>query len=826
MKKFSFLLFFIMAIKTVHADPGAIALSFSAEHDGTPVALDSIFIENLTQGASMMIYDDHVILTSGTTGFTGESPPDLFSLHVYPNPFMGKTTFEVFTPGRDYFNLEVFDLTGRRLASHEITLEQGHHQFTFFAGEQQSYVLAVGSGKFNQKRVMIQTGRGSSSFSRISYDGSFAKPKTEYAGSEVDFPYQHGDELRFTGYVTSNYGNKGSDVITDSPVSDAEYLFDVIFPLHTLSLSAEPMTAGTVHGCGEYEQNQDCIIEAVANEGFEFVGWAGHTDYLDDPDASSSTLTMPGYDLSITAVFEQKAFWYGDGVTDIDGNEYVTVIIGTQEWMAENLRVTKYSNGDVIPADLSDADWYHTTSGAYAVFPHEMVDGINSHEEMVAAYGKLYNWFAVDDTRGLCPPGWKVPNNDDWDQLKNFIIGMGHPNQDNNPAGAGNAMKSCRQVDSPLGGDCNTTEHPRWNPDDSHYGFDKFGFSALPAGRRIFAPTNYSGMATHSNFQSATEWDELHNYSCALWVGMGSAWENYHFKQVGNSVRCVREAFTTTWDTSLGVGNTVTLGLAGDVDATILWGDGNISKVTTAGPHTHDYGKDGIYTVYVTGNVTEYDGWGIPDRTKLISIDSWGNLGFTSMSDAFPQTYNLLSVPNNTKGLEYVTNMSGMFYYSSMNSDLSGWDMSGVTNMICMFQYSSFNQDIGNWDVSNVTSMMSMFSFSPFNQDISGWDLSNVENTQGMFWGNSDFNQDIGDWDVSNISNMRWMFEDAANFNQDIGGWDVSNVIMMASMFQNASSFNQDLSGWCVELIPNEPPNFDTGADSWVLPRPVWGTCP
>jgi surface protein len=73
---------------------------------------------------------------------------------------------------------------------------------------------------------------------------------------------------------------------------------------------------------------------------------------------------------------------------------------------------------------------------------------------------------------------------------------------------------------------------------------------------------------------------------------------------------------------------------------------------------------------------------------------------------------------------------------------------------------------------------------------------------------------------------MYRIFSESEAFNQDISGWDVSNVTDMKGMFLNTTAFNQDLSGWCVLSIPSEPSNFATGATSWVLPKPVWGTCP
>ena len=241
--------------------------------------------------------------------------------------------------------------------------------------------------------------------------------------------------------------------------------------------------------------------------------------------------------------------------------------------------------------------------------------------------------------------------------------------------------------------------------------------------------------------------------------------------------------FITTWDTALGDGTTVTLALAGTVNAVIDWGDGTVTAVTTPGPHTHDYGSDGVYIVSVTGRVTSYKSqfFGGPNSevAKLVSVDSWGQLGFTDLGYAFSNAANLVSVPASSFGLKEVTDMNQMFHLAS-----------------------SFNGNIGGWDTSKVTNM------------------------NNMFYAALSFNQDIGDWDTSNVTNMQGMFAGASSFNQDIGGWDTSNVTNMDFMFYLASVFNQDLSGWCVTNISSKPSYFDYGVTNWTEPRPVWGTCP
>jgi uncharacterized protein (TIGR02145 family) len=100
-------------------------------------------------------------------------------------------------------------------------------------------------------------------------------------------------------------------------------------------------------------------------------------------------------------------------VTDYDGNVYNTVTIGTQIWLKENLRVTHYNNGDSLPNVTDNVEWTGLSTGAYC---NDSNDTTN-----VVAYGRIYNWFAVHDSRKLCPEGWNTPKNGDWAKLSGYL---------------------------------------------------------------------------------------------------------------------------------------------------------------------------------------------------------------------------------------------------------------------------------------------------------------------------------------------------------------------------------------------------------------------
>ena len=208
-------------------------------------------------------------------------------------------------------------------------------------------------------------------------------------------------------------------------------------------------------------------------------------------------------------------------VTDIDGNVYQTVKIGGQWWMAENLRVTRYRNGDAIPTGLDVHAWQLTRSGAYAVYPHDDVDGINSDAEMLEAYGALYNWYAVDDLRGLCLEGWQVPSDSDWITLANSLVRWNV---------AGGKMKSTRTKPDP---------HPRWDSPNID-ATNESGFSGLPGGTRGGLGT-YHGIGRSGVWWSSTETDPDNIRTRFMQNRTGNLSMSFNQRLDGPSVRCLRD---------------------------------------------------------------------------------------------------------------------------------------------------------------------------------------------------------------------------------------------------------------------------------------------
>ena len=209
-------------------------------------------------------------------------------------------------------------------------------------------------------------------------------------------------------------------------------------------------------------------------------------------------------------------------VKDIEGNVYKTVKIGKLEWMAENLKTTKYNDGAAIPLVHSNESMAELTTGAYAIYEHSRIKELNSDAEVFNAYGVLYNWYAVE-TGNLCPVDWRVPTDAEWTTLTDYIEGD-----------AGGKLKSTRITPD---------AHPRWESPNTD-ATDKYGFSALPGGYHlgngIFTNVGYSG-----HWWTSTGDDSRILLTFAWYRSItfdsGNVNRYSNNKQFGFSVRCVRD---------------------------------------------------------------------------------------------------------------------------------------------------------------------------------------------------------------------------------------------------------------------------------------------
>ncbi len=220
-------------------------------------------------------------------------------------------------------------------------------------------------------------------------------------------------------------------------------------------------------------------------------------------------------------------------VSDIDGNIYETISIGDQVWMKENLKTTRYADGSIIDYPGTDtAAWRTNTTGAYAWY--------NNDEANKDNYGALYNWYAVNNPQGLCPVGWRVSTSQDWAKMSTYLREEHNLTNDEADANAlGNKLKSCLMLNSPLGGECATVVHPRWNYHEINYGTDDFGFSALPGGDRLFTG-GFSSQGSFGFWWNSNDLDANLANRHYLNFDRSKLYGNTYLKNYGISVRCVK----------------------------------------------------------------------------------------------------------------------------------------------------------------------------------------------------------------------------------------------------------------------------------------------
>jgi len=439
-------------ILSAYGQKSTIKLTFTAENNGQYFPLDSIFIENLTQGGDTTLYaPDTILVLDYVTSIENNEDigKNTFSVSQnYPNPFMRKTTVNLYLQEKEHIKITVLDILSREMAQYENTLNRGNHSFAFYSSKKKYYLLTV-IGKQTSKTIKMLNAN-----SNTTYGGKCKIVYNEYEDNVIGFKSQKainnfvfniGDELKYTAY-----SDIGETSIIDSPTGNQTYTF-------------------------QYAIGIPC----------------------------------PGTPT----------------VTDIDGNVYNTVLFGSQCWMAENLKTTTYSNNTPIPNVTVGLNWGSLTTGAYVWYDNDI--------SWKNIYGAMYNWYAVNDSNSLCPSGWHVPSDDEWTALTNFIGGNGSPN--------GNKLKSCRQVGSPLGGNCNTIAHPRWNQDNTHYGTDDYGFSCLPGGYRFGPSGTFGYVGEYGLWWSSSGYSSVYAWCRYLHNESGSVYMDLYSKQSGYSVRCLKD---------------------------------------------------------------------------------------------------------------------------------------------------------------------------------------------------------------------------------------------------------------------------------------------
>ena len=213
-------------------------------------------------------------------------------------------------------------------------------------------------------------------------------------------------------------------------------------------------------------------------------------------------------------------------VKDIDGNVYKTVKIGTQTWMAENLKTTRYRNGDSIPNVTVAEVWTNLTTGGYCNYNNEPNLATNY------GYGRLYNWYAVSDSCNLAPVGWHVSTDADWTTLENYLITNGY-NYDGTKAGnfiakslAATTYWSTYSTIGSIGYDLSKN--------------NKSGFTALPGGYRVSNGSFYN-IGYHAFWWTSTESSSMNAVYRYLHYSSSSLSVYPDAKNWGRSVRCVKD---------------------------------------------------------------------------------------------------------------------------------------------------------------------------------------------------------------------------------------------------------------------------------------------
>jgi uncharacterized protein (TIGR02145 family) len=420
---FSFLVMLIFMILDLQAQDYLVSFAGT----GASTTVDSVKVENLTQGTKLLMKGSDVLhLVPGTTGIESESDNLKNGISFSPNPMADYCRMLFALPGPGRTEIILYDLTGRKIIEKQDFLLEGQHTYRIQGLYKGLYIVSVNSGKYSLtgKLTCLYSGNIDA---KIVYESTMAVQEKEGFSKGLnetkDMPYKNGDRLMMTG-ISGNYGTIITDIITESK---------------TIT--------------------------------YNFVG-----------------------------------------CTDGNGNNYLTVKIGQQTWMAENLRTVLYNDGTGIPVGVI----YSSPGYCYYNYPNLPPCAVSGFFFSGCKYGALYNWYAVN-TAKLCPKNWHVSSDFDWIDLADYLGG-----------------------ENVLGGKLKETGFYHWS--SPNYGATNVaGFTALPGGR--FKEGSFRNLGTIGCWWTSTEipGGSYANYR-AIYYDMGTVVKIYYeLRDNYFSVRCVKD---------------------------------------------------------------------------------------------------------------------------------------------------------------------------------------------------------------------------------------------------------------------------------------------
>lgn len=573
MKKF--LIVFALFVTALLAFPQTVTLTFTGRDvNNNHVQLDSVLITNLTYGWQETLYCPDTALTmQNRVGIDDNDVGTMCTsslLQLFqnnPNPFNGGTDVALYVANAGMVTLEITDMNGREIVTDAVAMQAGIHHFRITVSHSGTYIMTARqngnisaikmvNNACNNGNIPIVEMMCTPSIQTQIEQNNHSVPKSGSRGTTTN-PFNFGNLMEYVGFATINGSVAESQRITQQQGASQTFTLQFEVVQHQLA------TVTTASVCG-VTQTGAIVGGEVTDDGGSVVLDRGVCwDSIATPTISDNCLHIGSgigvFSDVLTALSPNTTYYvrayaingvgvsYGeeesfttldesqDGqscpgnptVMDADSNIYNTVMIGSQCWMKENLKTTKYDDGTEILQGTSTS-----TTVAYWYYP-----GNNSANK--ATYGLLYNWKAVmhnssssdnnpSGVQGVCPKGWHVPSDAEWTQLTDYVS-----SQSQYVCGY-TSTYIAKSLAATVGwngssDECAITNNLNMNNDT--------GFGTLPAGRYY---GYYYDFGYHAYFHTSTESNSATIYRRDLSYNQAYVEKYTNNKYDAHSVRCLR----------------------------------------------------------------------------------------------------------------------------------------------------------------------------------------------------------------------------------------------------------------------------------------------